>query len=104
MADGAPMSYDWAWIAMDVHPADQGIASPRDEQPAAFRAEAREELPSDRCDVGDIDRKKWEPPPRESARPQSQAAGPVRMPLVVCARRLARNDDGPISGCFGQAG
>jgi hypothetical protein len=26
------------------------------------------------------------------------------LPLVVCARRLARNDDGPISGCFGQAG
>jgi hypothetical protein len=61
MADGAPMSYDAARIAMEVHPAPQGIAGPRDEQPAVFRAEASEELVSDRCDVGDVDRKKWEP-------------------------------------------
>ena len=61
MADGAPMSDERARIAPDVHPADQGIAGPRDEEPAAFRAEASEELVSDRCDVGDIDRKKWEP-------------------------------------------
>ena len=44
-----------------MHPAGQGIAGPRDEEPAAFRAEASEELVRDRCDVGDIDRKKWEP-------------------------------------------
>lgn len=61
MANGAPMSHKWARIALDVHPAGQGIAGPRDEEPAAFRAEASEELVSDRCDVGDSDRKKWEP-------------------------------------------
>ena len=55
------MSDERARIALDVHPAGQGIAGPRDEEPAAFRAEASEELVSDRCDVGDIDRKKWEP-------------------------------------------
>jgi hypothetical protein len=48
-------------IAVDVHPADQGIGGPRDEEPAAVRAEASEQLVSDRCDVGDIDRRKWEP-------------------------------------------
>ena len=61
MANGAPMSDERARIALDVHPADQGIASPRDKEPAAFRAEASEKIVSDRCDVGDIDRKKWEP-------------------------------------------
>jgi Protein of unknown function (DUF998) len=61
MADGAPVSDDRSRIALDVHPADQGIAGPRDEQPAAFRAQASEELVSDRCDVGDADRKEWEP-------------------------------------------
>jgi hypothetical protein len=29
-------------------------------EPAALRAEAREKLVSDRCDVGDADRRKWE--------------------------------------------
>jgi len=61
MADGAPVSDDRARIAVDVHPASQGVAGPRDEEPAAFRAEASEELVSYRCDVGDIDRKKREP-------------------------------------------
>ena len=28
----------------------------------------------------------------------------AHMPLVVRARRLARNDDGPVPGCFRQAG
>ena len=55
------MSDERARIAMEVHPADQGVAGPRDEQPAAFRAEATEELVSYRCDVGDIDGKKREP-------------------------------------------
>lgn len=58
MADGAPVSDERARIAMDVHPADQGLAGPRDEEPAAFRAEASEELVSDRCDVGDVDGKR----------------------------------------------
>jgi hypothetical protein len=61
MADGAPISDERARIALDVHPAGQGIAGPRDEEPAAFRAEASEQLVSDRCDVGDSDRKTWEP-------------------------------------------
>src|SRR5215469_16115535 len=60
MADGAPVSDDRARTALDVHPAGQGIAGPRDEEPAALRAEASEEVVSDRCDVGDIDRRKWE--------------------------------------------
>ena len=61
MADGAPMSDDGARIAMEVHPAGQAIPGPRDEEPAAFRAEASEELVSNGCDMGDIDRKKGEP-------------------------------------------
>jgi len=46
---------------MNVHPASEGIAGPRDEQPAAFRTEASEDLVSGRCDVASINRKKWEP-------------------------------------------
>ena len=61
MADGAPVSDERARIAVDVDPADQGIASPRDEEPAALRAEASKELVGDRCDVGDVDREKREP-------------------------------------------
>jgi|HubBroStandDraft_3_1064219.scaffolds.fasta_scaffold169346_1 hypothetical protein len=61
MTDGAPTSDERARIALDVHPAGQGIAGPSDEKPAAFRAEASEEPVSDRCDVADIDRKKREP-------------------------------------------
>lgn len=61
MADGAPMSDERPRIALDVHPADQGIAGPRDEEPAAFRAKASEQLVSNRSNVGDIDRQKREP-------------------------------------------
>lgn len=46
MADGAPVSYDWARITMKVHLADQRIAGPRDAQPTAVRAEAREDHPA----------------------------------------------------------
>ena len=61
MADGAPMSDERARIPMDVHPAGQSSAYPRDQEPTAVRVEASEELVSHRCDVGDIDRKKREP-------------------------------------------
>jgi hypothetical protein len=55
------MSDERARIPMDVHPAGQSSAYPRDQEPTAVRAEASEELVSHRCDVGDIDRKKREP-------------------------------------------
>ena len=61
MADGAPMSNERVWTALDVQPADQGIATPRDKKPAAFRAEARDEAAGDRCHVRGIDRQKREP-------------------------------------------
>ena len=43
MADGAPMRDERIGIAMQVHPAGQGIAGPRDEEPAAARVEAGDE-------------------------------------------------------------
>ena len=61
MTDGAPTSDERARIALDVHPAGQGIAGPPDEEPAAFRAEASEEPVSDQCDVADIDKKNGNP-------------------------------------------
>lgn len=61
MTNGAPVSNNRARIAVQVHPADQATAGLGDEEPAAVRAEAGEELVSDRCDVGSADGKKWEP-------------------------------------------
>jgi hypothetical protein len=61
MADGAPVSDERARIAVDVHPAGQGVAGPGDEEPAVFGAEPREVTVSDRCDVADVDGKKREP-------------------------------------------
>ena len=37
MADGAPMSDERARIPMDVHPAGQSSAYPRDQEPTAVR-------------------------------------------------------------------
>lgn len=61
MADGAPVGYELVRIALDVHPAKQGIAGLCDEEPTACGGQARDELPGDRCDVRGIDRREREP-------------------------------------------
>jgi hypothetical protein len=50
MADGAPMRDEPIGIALEMYPAGQGIAGPRDEEPATARVEAGDELVGRRCD------------------------------------------------------
>ena len=61
MADGAPMRDDRMGIAVEVYPAGQGLAGPRDEEPAAARIEAGDEPVGRRRDVGGVDGRKREP-------------------------------------------
>jgi hypothetical protein len=61
MADGAPVRNERIGIALKVHPAGQGIAGPRDEEPAAARVEAVDEPVGRRRDVGGVDGRKRKP-------------------------------------------
>jgi hypothetical protein len=61
MADGAPMSNERAGMTLQVDPAGQRIARHSDEEPAAVRVEAGDELVSHRRDKGGIDRRKRKP-------------------------------------------
>ena len=61
MADCAPVSDDRLWVPPQVHPADQGIASHRDKEPAMAGTEAGDDLVSHRRDGSGIDRRKRKP-------------------------------------------